>query len=145
MLHFRRYSSLPQRLRVTSAFHLRTSRQNFNANLDLSRDSRVDLWKRRLSLHVTRASMSPRDIIATMQRRSVSLCVFMPDRLSDPDAHSANQKHFQALSQMLSCNNLVSFNVQYLIAESRSLIAIYHHRSRSPPSIVVMASVAQAC
>jgi len=72
-------------------------------------DNRVDLWKPRLSLHVTRAQMSSRDISAMMQRQSVSLCAFMPDRLPDPDAHSANQKHFHTLSQMLSRNNLVAF------------------------------------
>lgn len=77
----------------------------------LPRNSRVDLWKRRLSLHVTRAQMSPRDIMTMMQGQSVSLCAFMPDRLPDPDAHSANQKHFHTLSQMLSRNNLVSFKV----------------------------------
>lgn len=72
-------------------------------------DNRVDLWKRRLSLHVTRSQISSRDITAMMQRQSVSLCAFMPDRLPDPSAHSANQKHFNTLSQMLSRNNLVAF------------------------------------
>lgn len=72
-------------------------------------DNRVELWKRRLSLHVTRSQMSSRDITAMMQRQSVSLCAFMPDRLQDPNAHSANQKHFNMLSQMLSRNNLVAF------------------------------------
>lgn len=46
-----------------------------------------------------------------MQRQSVSLCAFMPDRLADPNAHSANQTRFNTLSQMLSRNNLVSFKV----------------------------------
>jgi len=44
-----------------------------------------------------------------MQRQSVSLCAFMPDRLPDPTAHSANQKTFHTLSQLLSRNNLVAF------------------------------------
>jgi len=55
--------------------------------------------------------MTPQDVMAMMQRQSVSLCAFMPDRLHDPTAHSANQKSFQTLSQMLSRNNLVSFKV----------------------------------
>lgn len=55
--------------------------------------------------------MASRDITVMMQRQSVSLCAFMPDRLPDPNAHSANQKHFNTLSQMLSRNNLVSFKV----------------------------------
>ncbi|KAF9652470.1 hypothetical protein BDM02DRAFT_3183513 [Thelephora ganbajun] len=72
-------------------------------------DNRVDLWKGRLSLHVTKSQMSSRDITVMMQHQSVSLCAFMPDRLPDPNAHSANQKHFHTLSQMLSRNNLVAF------------------------------------
>ena len=71
--------------------------------------------------------MSSRDISAMMQRQSVSLCAFMPDRLSDPGAHSANQKQFHTLSQMLSRNNLVSFKV-YRIAESYRESLLTHHR-----------------
>ena len=90
---------------------MRSNSEPLDMSSTLISNSRVDLWKRRLSLHVTRAPMSPRDIMAMMQRQSVSLCAFMPDRLSDPDAHSANQKNFHTLSQMLSRNNLVSFKV----------------------------------
>ena len=114
----------------------------------LSCDSRVDLWKPRLSLHVTRAQMSSRDITVMMQRQSVSLCAFMPDRLQDPNAHSANQKHFHTLSQMLSRNNLVSFKV-YRIARVISGRSAYSSpfttaRWRSLPSIPTT-DAAQAC
>jgi len=92
--------------------------------------SRVDLWKPRLSLHVTRAQMSSRDITAMMQRQSVSLCAFMPDRLPDPNAHSANQKHFHTLSQMLSRNNLVSFKVYLIAGPYREILAAHPHFPR---------------
>lgn len=70
--------------------------------------------------------MSSRDITVMMQRQSVSLCAFMPDRMPDPNVHSANQKHFHTLSQMLSRNNLVSFKVYRMVDLYRasSLIAI---------------------
>jgi len=86
-----------------------TPQEIFVTAAETEGDNRVDLWKRRLTLHVTRSQMSSRDITAMMQRQSVSLCAFMPDRLPDPNAHSANQKHFNTLSQMLSRNNLVAF------------------------------------
>ncbi|KAF9788449.1 hypothetical protein BJ322DRAFT_1106440 [Thelephora terrestris] len=86
-----------------------TLQEIFVAAAETEGDNRVDLWKRRLSLHVTRSQMASRDITVMMQRQSVPLCAFMPDRLADPNAHSANQKHFSTLSQMLSRNNLVAF------------------------------------
>ena len=125
----RRYSLPLQRLKAISTFHLLLLLFfcEHVLNFDLSCGSRVDLWKSHLSLHVTRAQMSSRDISAMMQRQSVSLCAFMPDRLLDPDTHSANQKHFHTLSQMLSRNNLVSFKV-YRIAEPHRETLLTHHR-----------------
>lgn len=138
MQRSRRYSSPQPRLRVTSKVHFQISNKPAS---DLPRNhSRVDLWKRRLSLHVTRSQMSPRDITAMMQRQSVSLCAFMPDRMQDTNAHSANQKHFGSLSQMLSRNNLVSFKVFRSIRVisgnfSSSLTVVSHDRSLSHHSM----------
>ena len=74
--------------------------------------------------------MSSRDITVMMQRQSVSLCAFMPDRLQDPNAHSANQKHFHTLSQMLSRNNLVSFKVYRIARSYREGLLTHPHSLR---------------
>lgn len=74
--------------------------------------------------------MSSRDITVMMQRQSVPLCAFMPDRLPDPNAHSANQKHFHTLSQMLSRNNLVSLKVYRIMESYREILFAHPHLIR---------------
>jgi hypothetical protein len=74
--------------------------------------SRVDLWNGRLYLQFTRAQLPARDLSEWLQRNSVPLCAFMPDRLSDPSAHAANQREFQSLSRSLTQNQMVSWSFQ---------------------------------
>jgi hypothetical protein len=69
---------------------------------------RVDLWNAQLYLQFARAQLPARDLSEWLRRNSVPLCAFMPDRLTDAAAHTANQRDFQSLSRSLTQNQMVS-------------------------------------
>jgi hypothetical protein len=72
--------------------------------------SRVDLWNLRLFLNLTRIDLTPQELTNWLDRNSVPMCAFMPDRLSESNAQASNHQFFQLLSQMLTQNQVVSLN-----------------------------------
>ncbi|THH14573.1 hypothetical protein EW146_g5771 [Bondarzewia mesenterica] len=72
-------------------------------------DNRMDLWPSHLYVYFSQRRITLPDVATWVRRNSPPVCAFMPDRLSDPAANSANQARFTTFSRLLQDNEVVAY------------------------------------
>lgn len=69
--------------------------------------SHVELWPPHFDVQVIRQTPLLQEVQTWVRANAPPMCMFMPGRLIDGEAHKANQASFEALATMLAENNLV--------------------------------------
>ena len=70
--------------------------------------SEVSLWPQQLQVHVLSQRPVLPELQAWLKRETPPICMFMPDRLPDHEAHRRNQGNFENLARSLYDGQYVS-------------------------------------